>query len=154
MNSGFLGTEAPRYADVVLLLELGMGVALVIGAVLARKGRYRSHAWCQSAVAVLNLVVVILAMVPTFREQVSPKIPQRLNRSYYALASAHGALGGIAEVAALYIVIAAGTKVLPEGLRLKRYKPWMRSVLVSWWVVLLLGVATYARWYVPQLFRR
>ncbi len=36
MNEGFLGTAALRYADVVVLLEIGMGVALLIGAVLAR----------------------------------------------------------------------------------------------------------------------
>jgi len=38
MNEGFLGTAAPRYADLVVLLEIGMGmgVALLIGAVLAR----------------------------------------------------------------------------------------------------------------------
>jgi hypothetical protein len=36
INEGFLATAAPRYADVVVLLEIGMGVALLIGAVLAR----------------------------------------------------------------------------------------------------------------------
>jgi hypothetical protein len=29
----------------------------------------------------------------------------------------------------------------------------MRSVLVLWWLALLLGFTTYARWYVPKLFR-
>jgi hypothetical protein len=28
----------------------------------------------------------------------------------------------------------------------------MRTVLLLWWVVLLLGMATYTRWYVPHLF--
>jgi hypothetical protein len=36
----------------------------------------------------------------------------------------------------------------PEKLRIKRYKFWMRSVLVVWWTVLLLGMTTYTRWYV------
>ena len=45
MNEGFLGTAAPRSADVVLLLEIGMGVALLIGAGLARMRRFRLHAW-------------------------------------------------------------------------------------------------------------
>ena len=44
MNEGFLGTAAPRYADVVVLLEIGMGVALLIGAVLARMRWIRLHA--------------------------------------------------------------------------------------------------------------
>jgi hypothetical protein len=33
---GFLGTAAPLYADVVLMLEMCMGVVLLAGAVLAR----------------------------------------------------------------------------------------------------------------------
>ena len=62
----------------------------------------------------------------------------------------HAALGGIAELGGLYILLAAGTTVLPEKLRIRRYKFWMRGVLFLWWIVLLLGVTTYARWYVPR----
>jgi len=46
------------------------------------------------------------------------------------------------------ILLAAGTDLLPEKFRMTRYKLWMRSVLFLWWIVLLLGLATYARWYV------
>jgi uncharacterized protein involved in response to NO len=55
-------------------------------------------------------------------------------------------------MAGLYILLAAGTRVLPEKLRVTKYKLWMRSVTALWWVVLILGFATYARWYVPHLF--
>jgi hypothetical protein len=154
MNEGFLGTAAPRYADVVMLLEIGMGVALLIGAVLARARRFRLHAWCQSVIVLLNLVVIVLVMVPSFHVHVSPKIPLQLGKAYYALATAHGALGSVTEVAGLYILLAAGTNVLPPKFRVTEYKPWMRSLLVLWWLVLLLGLATYARWYVPGMFRK
>ena len=77
MNEGFLGTAAPRYADLVVLLEFGMGVALLIGAVLARTRRFRLHAWCQSAIVLLNLVVVVRLMVPSI-VLVSPSVCQRL----------------------------------------------------------------------------
>jgi hypothetical protein len=120
---------------------------------MARKRRYRTHAWCQSVGVLLNAVVLVLVMVPSFRHQVSPQIPFKLRKVYFALATAHGALGGVVECAALYILLAAGTTFLPEGLRVKRYKLWMRTVLASCWLVLLLGVAIYARWYVPHLFR-
>jgi hypothetical protein len=43
--------------------------------------------------------------------------------------------------------MAVGTRVLPERFRITNYKLWMRMVLVLWWIVLLLGLATYARWY-------
>jgi uncharacterized membrane protein YozB (DUF420 family) len=154
LNEGFLGTAAPRYADVVLLLEIGMGVGLLIGAALARMRRIRLHAWCQSVIVLLNFVVIVLTMVPSFQAHVSPKIPLKLGKAYYALATAHGALGSVTEMVGLYILLAAGTNVLPHKFRVTEYKLWMRSLLVLWWLVLLLGLATYARWYVPGLFRK
>ena len=154
MHEGFFGTPAPFYADLVLLLELAMGLALLGGAFLARFGQFRAHAWMQSVVVLLNAAVIALGMLPSFRNQVVPKIPLKLSKSFYALASAHGALGAVVEAVALYILLAAGTTFLPERLRLTRYKLWMRAVLVGWWAVLLLGMATYARWYIPNLIRR
>lgn len=153
MNQGFLGTQAPFAADVVLLLELAMGAGLLVGAWLARAKRYRQHGWCQSVIVILNLAVITLTMVPSFRTHVLPRIPAKLSKPYFALATAHAALGSTTEVAALYILLAAGTRLLPERLRISRYKPWMRAVLALWWAALFLGFATYARWYVPNLFR-
>jgi len=63
-------------------------------------------------------------------------------------------LGALAEVGGLYILVAAGTRLLPPRLCISNYKLWMRTVLVLWWAVLLLGGATYARWYIPHLFRK
>jgi uncharacterized membrane protein YozB (DUF420 family) len=145
---------APPYANLILLLEIAMGVGLLIGAFLARKRKFRAHAWCQSAIVLLNLAVTVLVMIPSFRAHVSPKIPLKLGKPYYALATAHAALGTITEIAGLYILLAVGTTVLPEKFRITKYKLWMRTVLVLWWVVLLLGLATYVRWYVPHLFRK
>ena len=153
MSEGLLGTAAPLTADVVLLLETAMGVALLFGAWLARTRRFRQHAWCQSAIVLLNLAVIAVAMTPSFRLQVLPRIPAKLSKPYYALASVHGGLGTAAELVALYLLVAAGTRLLPERLRITRYKPWMRGVLLLWWFVLVLGFATYVRWYLPGLFR-
>jgi len=85
---------------------------------------------------------------------VLPKLPAKLGKAYYALATTHGAFGTITELAGLYILLSAGTTVLPEKLRITKYKVWMRSILVLWWVALLMGMATYTRWYVPNLFRK
>jgi uncharacterized membrane protein YozB (DUF420 family) len=150
----FLEMAAPPAANVVIALEIGMGLALLVGAWLARKRRFRQHAWCQSTVVLLNLAVIVVMMIPSFRVHVLPRIPARLGRAYYALATAHAALGIVTELAGLYILLSAGTSVLPEKLRITKYKAWMRTVLVLWWVVLLLGCATYARWYVPHSFLR
>jgi uncharacterized membrane protein YozB (DUF420 family) len=147
-------TVAPTYAKLTLLLEIAMAVGLLIGALLARLRHFRLHAWCQSVIVLLNLALIVLVMNPSFRLQVIPKIPLKLGKSYYALATTHAALGTLTEIAGLYILLAAGTSILPERFRITNYKLWMRTVLVLWWVVLLLGLATYARWYVPHLFRK
>lgn len=152
MNHGFLGTAAPRAADLVLLLEIAMGIGLLIGAVLARTKRFRQHAACQSAIVLLNLAVIALTMIPSFTVHVVPRIPAKLDKAYYALTTTHAALGTVAEIAGLYVLLVAGTNLLPEKLRFTKYKGWMRCVLVVWWLELLLGMATYTRWYVPLMF--
>ena len=154
MHEGFLGTAAPFYADLVLLLETVMGLALLVGAFLAHLRKFQAHAWCQSTVVLLNAVVIALAMLPSFHIRVSPRIPLRLGKAFYALATAHAALGTVVECAGIYILLAAGTTLMPEKFRLIRYKLWMRVVLAGWWAVILLGVATYGRWYIPGVFRR
>jgi uncharacterized membrane protein YozB (DUF420 family) len=150
----FLETAAPRAANVVLVLEIAMGIGLLLGARLARKRRFRQHAWCQSAIVLLNLAVVAVMMIPSFRVHVLPRVPDKLGKAYYALATTHGAFGTVTELAGLYVLLSAGTSLLPDKLRITKYKVWMRSVLVLWWIVLLLGIATYTRWYVPHLFRK
>ena len=147
MNKSFLATWAPTHAELTLLLEIVMGVGLLIGAQFARLRRYRWHAWCQSLIVLLNLVLIALMMFPAFHRQVLPKLPSKIGKPYYALATTHAVLGGVAEIGGMYILLAAGTEFLPKKLRIKRYKFWMRIVLVLWWMVLLLGIATYARWY-------
>jgi hypothetical protein len=72
VSKGFLGTAAPWGSDATLVIELGMGVALLAGAALARRGRYPARAWCESVVALLNPVAILLAMVPSFRRSFAP----------------------------------------------------------------------------------
>ena len=149
-----LATAAPFYSNLTLLLELVMGVGLLAGALLARLKRFRQHAWCQSVIVLVNLPLIVVAMLPSFRVYVAPRIPLKLGKAYYAVATAHAALGTLAEVGGLYILLAVGTNLLPPRLRIRNYKVWMRTVSVLWWAVLLLGWATYARWYTPHMFRK
>lgn len=136
------GTDASLAARVNLILQTAMGVLLVFGAFLARRrGRYRVHGLCQSAVMLLNLVLIARVMAPSFH--------LNLSRRSSAVAAIHGSLGILAELLGLYIVLAAGTSLLPDRLRFKRWKLWMRIELALWWVVLLLGVGTYWLWYRP-----
>jgi hypothetical protein len=149
MHQASLDANAPTTANLALIIEIVMAVGLTFGAWLARRRQYKLHAWCQSLIVLFNLVVIAVAMVPSFQTKVWPKLPERLGHSFYGIATAHAVLASMAEVAALYLMLAAGTKILPERLRLANLKIAMRSLLALWWLVLLLGVAMYARWYVP-----
>jgi hypothetical protein len=107
-----------------------------------------------SVIVLVNLLLIVLTMLTSFRVHIAPRIPLKLGKSYYALATEHAALGTLAEVGGLHILVAVGTRLLPPRLRISNYKLWMRTVLVLWWAVLLLGGATYVRWYIPHLFRK
>lgn len=146
---GFLGTAASLRADLNLLIQIIMGIALLAGALLARRKRYAAHAACMTAVLLLNLVMIVLVMWPSFHQLVLPRLPGRLGRRFYAVAAVHGALGATAEILGLYILLAAGTNWLPDALRFRRWRLWMRMDLALWWTVLLLGIATYFVWYGP-----
>jgi hypothetical protein len=131
LKEGLLGSAAPLAADLVLLLEIAMGVGLIVGGHLARVGHFRLHALCQSGIVLLNLAVIALTMSSSFRVHVLPAIPAKLARAYYGLSATHAALGSITEGAALYILLAAGTNALPERLRISKYKMWMQTYSCS-----------------------
>jgi len=145
--NGFLGTGATFRADLNLVVQILMGITLLGGMVLARRKNFRAHKYCQSAVMILNLVMIFLIMAPSFQKQVQPQVPGGLKQAYYFLPYIHAVLGTLAEVLGIYIVLVAATKLLPRALRFKRYKPWMRFELGLWWVVILIGVSTYYFWY-------
>src|SRR5205814_5722704 len=120
-----------------------MGLALVDGMIIARRERYRADAFCQSAVVLLNPVMIGLIMAPSFRRTFTPPIPTGIHHSYYVLGGSTQPWERIAELLGLYILMVAGTKILPKRFRFTSYKPWMRTALALWSLVLLLGVATY-----------
>lgn len=146
--NGFLGTNATRAADLNLLLQLAMALALTVGMLLARRQRFRAHAWTQSTVLILNLVAIAGVMAPSFRRQVVLRPSGGWREAYYALPTIHAALGTLVESLGLYVVLVAGTRILPEGLRFRNYRLWMRTTLALWWAVVVLGVGTYYVWYV------
>jgi uncharacterized membrane protein YozB (DUF420 family) len=147
-TKGFLGTGAPFGADLNLVVQLIMGVALIAGALLARHKRYTAHGICQTTVLLLNLVMIGSVMWPSFQQQVKPALSKVLHKWYYEAATIHALLGIAAELLGLYIVIVAGTNVLPQWLRFKHWKLWMRAELVLWAIALFSGVGTYCAWYV------
>ena len=149
---GFLGTGATFEADHNLVVQVIMGVALIGGAVLAKRKRYTAHGICQTMVLLLNLLMIELVMWPSFQQQVRPALPKIFHKWYYAAATIHALLGAAAELLGLYIVIVAGTSALPEWLRFKDWKRWMRTELILWSIVVLTGVGTYCAWYIAPFW--
>ena len=96
----------------------------------------------------LNLIMIALVMLPSFRLQVVPAIPRVFRKRYYTVATIHGLLGMAAQLLGLYIILVAGTNIVPQWLRFTRWKPWMRAELMLWSVVLLSGAWTYYVWYI------
>jgi uncharacterized membrane protein YozB (DUF420 family) len=146
--NGFLGTGATFAADLNLVVQLIMGTALIAGTVLAKHKRYRAHGICQTAVLLLNLLMIGLVMWPSLQHQVKPARSKILHKWYFEVALVHGVLGITAEILGLYIVIVAGTNILPQWLRFNDWKLWMRTEMALWALVLLGGLATYCAWYV------
>ena len=147
---GFLGTGATFAADINLVVQLIMGAALITGLVLAKQKRYQAHGICQTAVLLLNLLMIGLVMWPSFR-QVKPSFRKVVHNWYYTAAAGHAVLGITAELLGLYIVIVAGTDILPLRLRFKHWKRWMQTELVLWFIVLVSGVGTYYVWYMAPV---
>jgi len=87
-------------------------------------------------------------MWSAFFALVTPRIPARLLRRSVAIPALHGILGAIAEMLGHYIVLAAGTEVLPKVWRFTGWKRWMRIEMALWGVVLVTGFGTYFIWYV------
>jgi uncharacterized membrane protein YozB (DUF420 family) len=149
-KEGFLGTGAPLAADVNLVVQVVMAATLVMGGVLARRKRYRAHAVTQTTVLLLNLVMIATVMWPSTQGQVMAAFPDLFGKLYFAAPSIHAMLGIVAEILGLYVALVAGTKLVPEKLRFRNWKQWMRAELVLWWVTLLSGIGTYYVWYVQR----
>jgi plastocyanin len=139
--------NAPAAANMNLAAQLLMGFALVVGMFLARRKLFRAHAVCQSLVVLINPIPIAIYMLPVFGRGVLHELPGKLGERFYAVSTAHAALGLAAEIFGLYIILSAGTKFLPQALRLENYKRWMRAELALWWLVIALGVGVYLVWY-------
>jgi len=55
----------------------------------------------------------------------------------------HVILGTSALLLGGWIVLVAGTTVVPPRWRFRNYKARMRSLFALWWFAILFGVATY-----------
>jgi uncharacterized membrane protein YozB (DUF420 family) len=91
-----------------------------VGFFFAKQKRYQAHGICQTTVLLLNLLMIGMVMWPSFQQQVKPAMSKGLHKWYYQAAVIHAVLGITSELLGLYIVIVAGTNVLPRRLRFQQ----------------------------------
>jgi uncharacterized membrane protein YozB (DUF420 family) len=142
LADGFLGRPSTFGADLNLLIQVGLGVVLLLGLVLARRSRYRLHGLCQASALVCTLLMTAIWMFPAYRDTYGPAIFRLGNRVSMA-AAAHVVTGTVALLLGIYVVLVAGTPLVPQTLRFSNYKAWMRTLIAIWWLALALGVLTY-----------
>lgn len=142
-RDGFLGQGAPWGADLNLVIQAAVGMLLLVGMGLARNGRYRAHGLCQSAGFVLAVIMTALWMIPAFHAVHADALGRGIVNRVTIAVAAHVVVGTLALLVGAWVVLVAGTPLVPERLRFASYKPWMRTLLILWWAALVLGVAIY-----------
>lgn len=140
---GFLLPTSTLGGDVNLLAQLLLGLVLATGVVLARRGHYRAHGACQTTALAITLVLTAAWMAPAFREVYEPGIERGVVNRVSVAAAAHVALGTVTLLLAGWVVLVAGTGLVPPRWRFKDYRGWMRTLFVLWWTTILLGIAIY-----------
>ncbi|HZQ08376.1 MAG TPA: cupredoxin family copper-binding protein [Anaerolineae bacterium] len=133
-----LGTRGA--ANVNLVAEILILIGLYIGFYYARKRKFRpQHANIQTTMVLLNLVLILSIMVPSFYRYVirSGNITDNVS----ILMIVHAILGTIAEGLGLYLVFTERFRIIPW--RIRKLKPVMRSLLALWTIVVLLGIGIY-----------
>lgn len=143
----YFSTGATWRAEGNLVLQFMMGAALLFGMWLARQRRFRAHGTCQALVTLLNLPLIALIMYPAFQHSTLPCLGMSFGKPEVFITVLHAGFGLLAELLGLYVMLAVGTKLLPESLRFRNHKRWMRTTLGLWWLVMLFGLGTYHQWY-------
>ena len=142
-GDGFLGRGAPFGADLNLVIQVAVGLLLLGGLALARAGRYRAHGMCQSTGFVLAVVMTALWMIPAFRAIHADALGRAVVNPVTITVAAHVAVGTFALLVGAWVVLTAGTPLVPAPLRFTNYKRWMRTLLALWWLAIVLGMAIY-----------
>jgi uncharacterized membrane protein YozB (DUF420 family) len=144
---GFLGTAANWAADMTLVLMLLIALALTVGVVMAKRGRYETHRWIQTASVALNVILVIWLMILPYRDFVAPGIPERLDEPFFWVTTLHGIVGFFAVVLGVFIVLRANGLMI-EPLKFRNYKLFMRTSYVLYMLAIFLGLLVYYFWFI------
>jgi uncharacterized membrane protein YozB (DUF420 family) len=143
--STFCAFNLPRlnlHAQIALALLLSTGV------LLARVKRFRLHAVLQTTVVLLSLGSILRIMLPSLRHQLPASFPMSRKDLPVAIVLLHSFVGALAWLMAFYVILVAGTPLIPRQFCFSNYRRWMWIVFVVWWAAFLLGCLVYYQRYV------
>lgn len=145
MSKGFLGTSAGLVADVNLVAQGIMVLAILYGLIRVKQRAASTHCNIMAILTVVNGILIIGIMNPSFFRAL-PAARHNLQAPVNLLLLGHAGLGALAEILAIYVVIKTRSSLLaPPSLRNTRTV--MRVTWVLWLLSALCGGLLYALWY-------
>jgi hypothetical protein len=93
----------------------------------------------------VNAVLVALIMVGSIRAFKLAHLSDLLNPGNFIIV-AHAIVGTLTFVAGAWLVLQMND-ILPPRFHVRNWKNMMRLTLAGYWIVAILGIATYRAWY-------
>ncbi len=142
-HPGFLGTNAALYADLNLIVEILMVIGLIIGYILIRSKLRSGHQYLQTAMVLINTVMVFFFMGLIFLQLFQPGTTFSLS---VIVMIAHGVAGIVAMLTGLFIILMMNDLV-PNSWQIKGWKNFMRFAFWAYCAVAVGGLAVYSLFY-------
>jgi uncharacterized membrane protein YozB (DUF420 family) len=146
-SQGFLNTRAPMFADLSIILILVSAILFTVAWRLAVRKKIKTHCKIQASATLLNTLVVLVVMIPSFVLNTIPGIPARLNEVNVAMTTVHAIFGSMSVLLGIFVVLRA-YRLVPKALRFKKYKPWMRTSYILYMLMTISGTVLYLLVYV------
>jgi hypothetical protein len=143
-TGGFLG-PGTLSGDVNLILEILLVLGLTFGFYLARSGNIEAHRVNQTLWVLVNAALVATIMASTLKEVKVTNLSD-LAEARYWVTWLHALVGTLTVAAGLWLVLQMND-ILPRRLHIGWWKNLMRLTLAGYWIVVLLGFATYYFYY-------
>lgn len=134
-----LGTRTS--GTINLIAQLLMITALWVGFYFAHTRQISKHRNVQTTVVITNIFFIAFVMVTSLYSYII--LGGTTTGTVAVLMMIHGALGLIAELTGIYLVLRMRTQLIPPRFRVRNFKLVMRSLLVLWTVIVVLGLGIY-----------
>jgi len=147
---GFLGTSAHLLADITLLAYILLLLPLmIVGYLYARRKMFEpAHKLVMTTVVIVNWFLIGFVMIASYASGVAPGVPAALGDVRVWLPTLHLVIGALAQLLGTYLVLRMWfEKQLPEALKVRNIKLYMRFTLGGWVTAAVLGIALYIIWY-------